>query len=782
MDQQDRTKEIIPVVKTHMGPGFPSVDEISGVLSQTGLAMSLIQQSSYASLLSTIAYVYNSNAGGSFGLFDPTLDKTVKWKLVQDELDKRGYQTEVRDGRLYAWSEEKSGDDVSAEMEQLFSDIDRDGGLVIGINSEAIKSVAEKDFSLSNTDGAMDESDKDVLIALHLASTIIHEAVHAHGAEDEASPISHQQAFTQEALKKINAERIGAGKEPFNMTGDVHRAGGAGWYRTAQLTMLDTVLPEAFLRRNFDIIEPLYHVDKERNDSLETVLNKNVHTDVSTPIMEEALAKDHDEDNLARDHTLEDLLDEKRPHPIIVPLAKTAGMNSNLGGPFISSPVSIDQNLVRVWDGRDIQDRIDYKEGEDPYWHTRYLPANFEWTKDRFGRPTYQYTERYKWVDYANNNPQPWSQLFREDIVTGPWRKSAAADLGLDEEKNVAISMLRALGYYKNLIKTGKKKAIRIVLDQPLLENAAAAIADVNHEVFHNEDGSALWIYGGDVDLSLVREAEEAVVSGEQSDLVETLTGCREDLEDLFNFILSRAKSVAAEYGITGVYVVGGFPRTLVETGDFTEVNDLDFTGSHPDECLKLGGILASELNAKDQSLFHRTMTLSYSYRGMKMDFRGHMTPFDVRPLMREHGIPTTPLNFDIYARDFTVNSLLYSFVDNKIYDVTGQGVADIGKKLIRTFFPPKKVLPQNPLTITRAIIMKLRGWNIDPDLSSSMKHFADAVFSGQVSEERLAYEYEKIAKYEMGDELLKEYGLEKLKEIRDRVKAENPELFEEDK
>jgi len=782
MDQQDRTNEIIPDVKTHLGPGFPSVDEISGVLSQTGLAMSLIQQSSYAPLLSTIAYVYNSSAGGSFGLFDPTLDKTVKWKLVQDELDKRGFQTEVRDGRLYAWSDEKSSEEVSAEMEQMFSDIDRSGGLVIGINAGAIRDVAEKDFKLSNTDGVMDEADRDTLVALHLASTIIHEAVHARGAEDESSPVSHQQAFTQEALRKINSDRVTAGKEPLNMTGEVHRAQGMGWYRKAQLTMLDTVLPEAFLRRNYEIIEPYYHVDKERNDSLETVLNKNIHTDVVTPIMEEALQKDWDKDEMASNNTLEELLDEKRPHPIIVPLSKSAAMNSNLGGPFISSPFSIDQNLVRVWDGNDIQDRIDYKEGEDPYWHTRYLPENFEWTKDRFGRPTYKYTERYKWVDYSNNNPQSWSQLFREDNVTGPWRKAAADEFSLDDEKNVAISILRALGYYKNLIKTGKKKAIRIVLDQPMLENAATAVADVNHDVFHNDDGTALWIYGPDVDASVVREAEEAVVSGEQSDLVDSLTGSRDDLEDLFNFVLSRSKAVADEYGLTGVYVVGGFPRTLVDTGDLSEVNDLDFTGSRPDECMKLGGILASELNAKNQTIFHRTMTLSYSYRGMKMDFRGHFVPFDVRPLLREHGIPTTPLNFDIYARDFTVNSLLYSFVDNKIYDVTGQGVADIRRKLIRTFFPPKDVLPLNPLVITRAIIMELRGWTIDPNLSTSMKHFADIVFSGQVSEERLAYEYEKIIKYEMGDELLKEYGLEKLKDIRDRVKAENPELFEEDK
>lgn len=782
MEATDRAQEIIPVVEHHLTPGSPAVDEIAGVLSQTGMAMNLIEQSSYAPLLSTIAYIYNSTAGGSFGLFDPTLDKTVKWHLVQQELERRGFKTKIQDGRLYAWSEEKGPEEVSSEMQQIFEDIDRSGGLVIGINAKAIQDVAERDFQLSNTDGEMDQEDKDTLTALHLASTIVHEAVHAQGAEDEASPVAHQQAFTNEVLRKINSERVTKGKEPLNMTGEMHRATGDGWYRKAQVTMLDTVLPEAFLRRNYDRLEPLYHVDKEKDDSVETILNKNVHTDADPPLTEDALKKDRDEDEMPSDNTLEDLLDEKRPHPLIIPLSKSAAMNSNLGGPFISSPFSIDQNLVRVWDGRGIHDRIDYKEGEDPYWHIRYLPENFEWTRDRFGRPTYQYTERYQYVDYHNNNPQPWNQLFREDIVTGPWRKSADKSADLDEEKNTAISILRALGYYKHQVKTGKKQAVRIVLDQPLLENAATALADVNHEGFHGDRGAAIWIYGPGVDPIDVKEAEEAVQSGEKSVLVESLTGSREDLEDMINFILSRSKTIADEYGISGVYVVGGFPRTLVDTGDLTEVNDLDFTGSRPDECLKLGGILASELNAKDQTIFHRTMTLSFSYRGMKMDFRGHFVPFDVRPLLRKHGIPTTPLNFDVYARDFTCNSLLYSFKDNKIYDVTDQGVQDVKKKLIRTFFPPREVLPSNPLTITRALIMRLRGWNIDPELDSAMKHFSDVVFDGQISEERLAYEYEKLAKYEMGEELLQEYKLGRLKEIRDRVKAQNPELFEEDK
>jgi len=503
MESADKTDEIIPIVEQNLSPGKIAIDEIAGVLSQTGLAMTFIAGSSYASLLSTIAYVYNSTAGGSFGLFDPTLDRTVKWKLVEDELNKRGYNTKVENGRLYAWSPDKSGEDVSSEMQDLFNDIDSSGGLVIGINAGAIKDVAEKDFSLSNADGQMDQEDKDTLVALHLASTIIHEAVHAHGAKGEGEPIAQQQSFTQEVLQKVNGERVAAGKEPLNMTGETHNARSNSWYRTAQVTMLETVLPEVYLRRNFETIEPFYHVDKEHNDSLETVLNKNIHTDVVTPNMEEALSKDWDENDLAASNTLEDLLDDTRPHPIIIPITKSAAMNSNLGGPFISSPFAIDENIVRVWDGRGIQDKIDYKEGEDPYWHQRYLPANFEFVTDRFGRPTFRYTERYEWVDYNNNNPQPWSQLFREDSMSAPWRKAASSDIDVDDEKNGAISVLRSLGYFKNLIRSGKKKAVRIATDQQTLGNAVEALGDVDFEFFHHDnDENSIWIYGPGIDIA----------------------------------------------------------------------------------------------------------------------------------------------------------------------------------------------------------------------------------------------------------------------------------------
>ncbi len=161
------------------------------------------------------------------------------------------------------------------------------------------------------------------------------------------------------------------------------------------------------------------------------------------------------------------------------------------------------------------------------------------------------------------------------------------------------------------------------------------------------------------------------------------------------------------------------------------------------------------------------------------MDFRGNFTPVDVRDIMRKNGIKVTALNYDVYARDFTVNSLLYDFINNKIYDITGMGVKDVENKTLKTIFDPEEILPRNPLIITRAIIMALRGYTIVPELSDVMMSKSDDLFSGSISGLRLAYEYDKIIKYEKGNELLKDYGLFRLKNVWKEAKKQNPKLFE---
>jgi hypothetical protein len=777
---------VVPSIEGNIGsPSKVDIGEIASVLSQAPMALDMVKRSSFGTNLTNIAYVYNSSESGAFGVFDPAMDRSVKVKIVEEELRKMGYSVRYDGGRLYAWADDKSNDQIRDEMEKMYQQLDLKGGLIIGINAAKILDVAKRNFeSLSKqADGSqykpLDNSDFDLLVALHLGSTIVHESVHALGAKDESAPISAQKKWTQETMSTINQQRKAQGKVPLEMGQEIYNASTKMPVKTAQIRpFLDAVLPEALLQSLNYIDEEFFPVVKDPEDNMETILSKNHHRPIDgTFSTEKELRKEHSDDEVKR-MSLQEMLENNRPRPLIRPV-RVAGINSNIGGPNIGGPFyAIDENIPRVMDGTGIVDKISYQDGEDPYWHKRYQPENRSLTTDNFGRITYQYDERFTLVDYCNNNPMTWSSLYAEDNVTGPWRKVATSDMP-DETKNVLLHAMRKIGFYKFQVKSGKRSAVRMHCSSEMTEAVERACGDMRLYKFEHGGYDAIWIVAPHVREEKVVSMEKAIIEGD-SDSVDKLMGTSSMIADRISFILSVAKSVCEEHGIKDVYVVGGLPRTMAGTKDFREVNDLDFTAIHPSECSKLGGLLAEELSSTDLGVFLRTMTTSFSYEGMKMDFRGNFVPVDVRDLMRKNQIQVNTLNYDVYARDFTVNSLLYDFVKGEIYDVTGMGVNDVNARLVKTIFRPEEIIPRNPLIITRAILLALRGFKIVPELSEAMAKLGLSLFSGKLSTLRLAYEYEKIRKYDNGIGMLEDYGISGLKEIWEKARIENPKLFEE--
>ncbi len=781
---ETKVDEIVPQIEGNIGTSAVSYEEIGSVLSQADEALNLVRSSSYGKNLTNIAYIYNTTESGAFGVFDPSMDRSIKVKIVEKKMESLGYQTDYNNGQLYAWIPGKDPEEVKNQMENLYSDLDIKGGLVIGINASKIMSVSRQnldDLRAQSEGGSeyapIDESDLDQIIAIHLGSTIVHETVHALGDPGEAGPIAAQNAWIAEVISNINSQRAANGRVPLEMSGQTYTASNSLDVKTAQTAgpgFTDFVLPEIML--NQDRGEAPFVVEKDIHDSMEAILAKNLHNPVDGEFSTE-LELDRDrQDTESSGMIIEDLLDENRPHPIISLVKKHAGINSNIGGPHISSAFSIDEMLPRVLDGRDIQDEVNYKDGEEPYWHYRYKPENISWKRDPFGRMTYQYDERLRVVDYDNNNPSSWDMLYREDIVTGPWRRMGSTD---NDSKIDLNSALRTIGYYKNMVNHGKRRAVRFICDSDISDRVLEFVSDSKVLTFRHGGDDAIWIWGKDATEGEVIEMESAIIEGRDFEKVNDFMGTADDLRDRIDAVMSKAVAICNEHAIKDVYAVGGFPRTLAGDKDFLDVNDLDFTSGRPDECLKLGGLIASEFNSK-ASIYHRTMTMSFEVMGIKMDFRGNFVSHDVRDLMRESGIPVTPLNYDVYARDFTVNSLLYDFVQNKVYDVTGRGLEDLDNKVLKTHFDPEKIIPGNPLIITRAIIMNMRGFKIDTALYHAMKKLSGLIFTSDVSEIRLAYEYDKIASYEDGNYMLKEFHLEKLKEVSEKAKRENPELFEE--
>jgi len=779
MNFADAIERIAPEVIKNLESRNIDYREIAGASQYSGPAVALVASSPWASSLENIAYIFNSQEPGCFGIYKPALDHSVKVGVVGQKMREEGYETTLVNNRLYARKPWESAEQAKNRMEEIFNTLKMKGGVIFGVDVAKDEATAVKDYNDMIAAGAeLDDSDLAMMSTIKIASTMVHEAVHAKGmGEDDAK--TQERAFTQWALDQMNQQR---GEKTPLMIGETEHVGLASdWFKAAQIeTPFGWTLIEPILRMNQGLDEQFFRNEKGPHDSLEKQLETNQHHQEDTDkIVDRKLEKDRDDERGL--HPIEQQLEDDRVQPLMIPVKKTAGINSNNGGPFISSPFAIDEYLERVWSwDKDFGDLVDYDSGEDPWWRTRYKPENKRLVRGKDGRWTYQYTERLRIRSFDSANIAPtWNMLMNDNTLSSPWFR-AAGEL-TSEERGEFINALKRIGYHKVVVKSGKRDVARFVIDRDVADMMMEAFSDVDNVSFDDQGEKIVWIFNSAVDGSSIEKMEEEVRSQQISDETIGKLGVKEDIKEKINLIINACREITSLYGLKSVYLVGGFPRVMASSRDYLDVADLDFTSAFPDECLKLGGLLASRMGVKDVAMNSRTMTMNFDCEGVSLDFRGSLVSRASRDMLRQNGLKTTPLNFDVYGRDFTVNSLIYDFMKNKIYDVTGQGLDDLSQRLVRTIFDPEDVIPSNPLVITRAILLNLRGFEIETHLAEVMEEMGDSLFSGVLSDERLGYEYKKIAGYgDEGLELLKEYGIEKLEEVYERVRCSRPELFEE--
>lgn len=797
MNDYSLIEQKVPEFETFIGTSDIDAKEIEQRFPGAYRAVDLVNEFD-ASLLVNVAYIYNTNDEAAFGVFNPSLNDTINWIRVKEQLEKEGFQTNIKgnigpEDKLFAYSPNVPSEQIESRMEAIFREKSSTGGVAIGIDAQRILSAAENMVSSGNNVGLTVQQKDDLKIA-QLASIIAHEAVHSKGAKDEVGPEKVQDAVLNYAINKFNI--------PVQTVGQKIHADTNGWYAKAQIVPFNSKLIEVILRSVQERDSQSFPLKIERNDSIEKIFENNCHLNdkegsVEENIMENNLSKDHKNDD--KQGTVEKQLQENRPHALILPirassnnLLKEASWRSNLGGPFVGGLFGHMNGMNDGWTEPFEADEIDDNyssirssgsgDNSEMYWRRRYNPmfARGKVAVDRMGHPYFNYDFQ---CDFASMEMRNRPTMFWDRQNYWPSRSDIAV-MGSSDKKdeniknNFVIHILRKIGYYKSLLKNGKRMNVRIVLDENALPHVLEAISDYSYFLFDKGKKYVIWLSPNSNEEDILK-IENDINNGQNVKEINDFVCLSDRVKENLNKIFSKCKLLCRLNGIHNVFAVGGFVRTLASTKDYCEINDLDFTGIKPDDCLKLGGLLASDFGIYEIGYYHRTKTISFEVDGIKMDFRGNFVPFDVRPLLRENNIETTPLNFDIYARDFTVNSLIYDFNKNKIYDVSGRGLPDLEKRVIKTFFDPDIIIPLNPIIVTRAISLNLKGFTIDADLDNSMIKNSQEIFNGKLSEDRLAYEYEKIANAgEDGTYLLEQYGLSKLKEIRDKVANENPDMF----
>jgi len=794
-----------------LGSGSVDASQINSMFGKASQAVDLVNRFD-SSLLSNVSFIFNFAKSGAYGVYLSELDKAIKTKALQKRLESEGYKIDVDEQgmlRAYPTQEQKNPQEVEKDIERLYSDLGNQGGTAFGINMNAVLSAAKEDAQQA------DSQSPDIwewMALLHLGGTIVHEATHAGGSHSEGPSEAAEDQFIQWALPIVNEEykkslesqnreeeytplMIGTGKR---------HAKGTKWYKTAQMSYY---VPQAFQysatgsdlsgrhalsspyesgradwglmmqedqsiplekRLGRQYMSPLPEGLDQEHDSYEEQLRKYTVGDEELDpkaTMEELLSEGYDEDRAYG--TTEELLDEMRVKPIIVPINKNAsakiqkvattfGWMNNLE---ISDGSTIPglSDRVMAWDDRDES----FAEEED--WIRQQPRYN----------PSYDIKGFYYRLVEPRFQPQLWDQMVQNLPGTHPAKRFATK---IDSD---VIEVFKVLGVIKSKLKKKEIKATRVLLTEDIIPYLENVFGDTEFKVELFDVGTAsdgeiifaAWISLPHIKIAEIEKAEKFLEgnSEEGEEEAETLLGVHKQKAKTIKTIIATLKDICKEYGVKDLYAVGGYPRDLALGSRLSVVEDLDFSCAWPNQAVKIGGLLAEELGVQKVEIFHRTMTLSFYYKGIKLDFKGNFSPMEVRAGLREQGIPTTPLNMDVYNRDFTINMMIYDVSTGKVHDITGLSKKDLDKKVIRPFFDPDYVCKRNPIIILRAIKFKIRyGFEIDPILEIAMKKNAHLLFSGKYTDSRLKIARENVRKEgkKRAKELFKEFGLEKLERI----------------
>lgn len=448
--------------------GSPSIDagQIKSMFGKSDEAINLVNQFD-SSLLRNILFAFNFGKGGAYGVYLSELDRAIKTKILKKKLEQKGYEIEVTEKGLTAFP--KDGQDIPEEQIQkdrdsIYQDLQSKGGMAIGVNMNAVLNASKTDAMAT---GIKDPNLWEWMAILHLGSTIVHEAIHARGARDEGSAEAGENSFIQWALPKINEKfresLRSQGREdeyvPLTVTTNKRHAVKKSWYRQAQ--GMAYYLPEIYQSRPLgsdlkgrfpydpqsnegmadwskisqyyqnsaietrlgrQFMSPLPPDLDQLHDSIEEQLRKNtrglepLNTKAS---LEELLSLGHDKDRGYL--TMEGLLDEKRPHPLMVPLQKSASINKKAGTrlnltPFMVGEIAID---FEYYDEH-------YEEGDpqiqvEKNIHEKLMSGNFDFTNEEIlaiGQTLKDISDK----DIFSEDTKAKKQLWDVEFQLGMWK------------------------------------------------------------------------------------------------------------------------------------------------------------------------------------------------------------------------------------------------------------------------------------------------------------------------------------------------------------------------
>lgn len=779
----------------YVGSSSLDASQIQGSFNGVNDAIQLVNQFD-SSLLRSVAFIFNT-AGGAYGVYVPWLDEQIKNEEVKAVLKSRGFDIEDSNREFFtAYSKNPNigENEIAKEISNIKSQVHMQGGNTFGINMSKILSAAASDARES---GLTDPKDIYDITVLHLGATMVHEAVHAKGSTSEGPSEQAEANFTQWALSIINENRFKRqqakdGAENFSPLVS-NPSSRRSWYDSelskrierkaqygAQFSLsnpTDGIAPWAGILWGADfgsIEEKLY---ARRRGTLSGSLEKRLRQQswgVSkinpSEITEMLLEKDHDEFSAYK--SIEDLLEDRRPKPLAIMVDKVANSKTliKMADESYNSTFGWMNNLDLP-----MAERIITEEHTDDF-------LNFDWKAMR-RQPRYnpeydRFGVYYRWNEPRMNSPE----LFDRMIADRPGSTSAALRFASEytndsETKEVVDVLFSTL----ELTMSGDIGGTRFLCGNRILE--------VIDRFFKDKKGvlvyafSPLGEYQGEeiIPVWVVRESipEKAVIVAEgyisgktdepkAGDIFEHITGLSKQRKKVIDSVLLEATKLASQIGLEDLFIVGAFPRAFISEESWANVFDLDFVSSSPQDCIKLGSLLAKRMGVEKTELIRQTSTITWYYKGLKCDFRGNYTPQGTLELMKEVGIQASPVNLEVYSKDFTINMFGYKISNGIVYDISGQSAKDVQTGVIRTYFNPEKVVKMSPIVILRAIKYACRyNFEIEKELKSAMMNNSSLLLI-KCEKSRLSLALREIIREgaKKADRMISEYGLQGLCQI----------------
>eukprot|EP00472_Partenskyella_glossopodia_P011563 CAMPEP_0197530558 /NCGR_PEP_ID=MMETSP1318-20131121/32214_1 /TAXON_ID=552666 /ORGANISM="Partenskyella glossopodia, Strain RCC365" /LENGTH=589 /DNA_ID=CAMNT_0043086449 /DNA_START=108 /DNA_END=1880 /DNA_ORIENTATION=+ len=166
----------------------------------------------------------------------------------------------------------------------------------------------------------------------------------------------------------------------------------------------------------------------------------------------------------------------------------------------------------------------------------------------------------------------------------------------------------------------------------------------------------------------------------------------------------------------------------------------VDYLSSQGEEARSIGVIKANPDKSKHLA------TATFSIFGVHIDVNNLRS----EEYAESSRIPTTRLGTaeeDASRRDFTVNALFYNINEERVEDLTGKGLIDLEKKILRTPLEALQTFIDDPLRVLRAIRFSARfGFALAADLTQAAKQpRIQSDLENKVSRERFSIELNKV-------------------------------------